>query len=72
MAKFKLPGWMFFRYFQLRRAAKAQFPIPPNLTMDPIEELLAQESLFKPLSALYLNLLCVDSKCTNSAICGRL
>lgn len=52
---------MYFRYLQLHHATRAQFPTPPRLTMDPIEELLAQEQLQKPLSALYLDLLRIDS-----------
>lgn len=53
--------WMIFRYFQLRHEVRAQFSTPLNLRMDPIEKLLAQDSLLKPLSALYLDLLSVDS-----------
>lgn len=52
---------MYFRYHQLRHAARAQFPGPIVLSMDPIEELLAQESLSKPLSSLYMSLLSLDS-----------
>lgn len=59
--KYRLPGWMIFQYYQLRNAAKAQFPTVPSLKADAIEELLAQESLDKPLSTLYLALLRVDS-----------
>lgn len=59
--KFKLQGWMYFHCLQLRHAARAQFPNPLSLTMDPIEELLDQVSLLKPLSALYLAFLSVDS-----------
>lgn len=40
---------------------RAQFPRPVALAMDPIEELLAQESLTKPLSSLYLSLLSLES-----------
>lgn len=58
--KYNFPIWMIFRYYQLSHAARAQFCILPSLKADPIEELLAQESLDKPLS-LYLALLRVDS-----------
>lgn len=37
-----------------------QFQTPPRPTMDPVEELLAQEKLQKLLSALYLELLSTD------------
>lgn len=56
-----LPAWMMFHYHQLRHAFRAQFPTPPALRADVVEELLAQESLHKPLSALYLTLLRTDS-----------
>lgn len=52
---------MYFQYLQLRHAARAQFLASPSLGMDPIEELLAQEQLLKPLSAPYLALLRVES-----------
>lgn len=52
---------MYFQYLQLCHAARAQFPVSPSLAMDPIEELLAQESLSKLLSGLYLTLLSVES-----------
>lgn len=54
---FRLPRWMYFRYFQLQHAVCSQFPNPPTLETDPIEELLVQESLPKPLCVLYLSLL---------------
>lgn len=60
-ANFHLPGSITFRYFQMRHAIRAQFTSPPNLKVDPIEELQAQESLSKPLSALYFYLLSADS-----------
>lgn len=44
-----LPAGMLFRYYQLRYAFRAQFLTPPVLEMDVVEELLAQESLNKPL-----------------------
>lgn len=56
-----LPGWMFFRYSQLRHAARAQFPEPPLLQLDPIEDLLSRSGLEKPLSALYGTLLTTES-----------
>lgn len=59
-ASFNVPGWINFRCMQLRHAAQAQFPSPPNLSMDPIEKLLAQESLTKSLSTLYLALLSMN------------
>lgn len=52
---------MVFQYFQLRHAVRAQFSVIPSLAMEPIGELLAQYHLFKPLSALYFDLLGVDS-----------
>lgn len=52
-----LPGWMFFRYAQLCHAARAQFPVPPHLQLDPLEDLLSSSDLEKPLSALYNTLL---------------
>lgn len=42
LTKFNLPRLMCFRYCQ-RHAARAQFPGPFAMIMDPIEELLAQE-----------------------------
>lgn len=56
-----LPRWMLFRYHQLRHAFRAQFPTPPDLTSDAVKELLAQETLPKPLSALNFNLIRKDS-----------
>lgn len=47
-AKFKFLGWMLFCFFQLSHATHVQFPTPPSLAMDPIEKLLAQESLTDP------------------------
>lgn len=58
---FRLPGWMFFRYAQLCHTVRAQFPTQPLLQLDPIMELLSQEDIEKPLSALYGTLLCTDS-----------
>lgn len=55
-----LPEGMLFRYYQLRHAFRAQFPTPPDLLTDGVEELLAQESLVKSLSSLYLTLLSTD------------
>lgn len=40
---------------------RAQFPAPPDLTSDVVEDLLAQETLSKPLSALYFILIKKDS-----------
>lgn len=56
-----LPGWMYFRYAQLRHAARAQLPTPPLLQLDPVEDLLFCSELEKPLSALYGTLLTTDS-----------
>lgn len=36
---YELPGWMFFRYAQLRHAVRAQFPVPPLLQLDPVKDL---------------------------------
>lgn len=58
---FHLAGWMYFRYAQLRHAARAQFSTQPLLQLDPVEELLSQEGLQKTLSALYGTLLIADS-----------
>lgn len=55
-----LPGWMYFCYAQLRHAARAQFPEPPLLQLDPVEDLLSCSGLEKPLSALYGTLLTID------------
>lgn len=52
---------MFFRYLQLRHAARAQFPTRPLLHLDPVETVLSQEDLRKPLSVLYGTLLRTDS-----------
>lgn len=60
-AKFRLPCWMYFRYFQLQHAVCSQFLDPPILETDPIEDLLEQESMIKPLSTLYLALLSTAS-----------
>lgn len=54
MGKHGGPMGMMFGYYQLRHAFRAQFPTPPVLQTDVVEELLAQETLNKPLSALYL------------------
>lgn len=59
--RFQLPRWMHFQCWQLRHAARAQFVGQIAVTMDPIEELLAQESLSKPLSSLYFSLLSLES-----------
>lgn len=59
--KYGLPGWMFFHYAQLRHAARAQFPTPPVLQLDPVENLLSCVDLKKPLLALYGILLPIDS-----------
>lgn len=61
MDRFSLPVWMQFRYYQLSHAIKAQFPLIPNLTMDPVEELLAQEFLDKIMSTLYFTLIHKES-----------
>lgn len=66
-SKFQLPRWMFFLYPQLRHAARAQFSQPPIMAMDPIEEHLAQGSLPKPLSSLYLALLSLDTSKMDSS-----
>lgn len=57
---------MIFRYYQLRHAARAQFPLSISLKADPIEVILAQETLKKTLSTLYLALLGVDSPKMNA------
>lgn len=58
---FCLLGWIFFLYIQLRHPARAQFPTQPLLQLDPFEELLSQEDLEKPFSALYGALLIIDA-----------
>lgn len=52
---------MYFRYIQLRHAARAQFPSKPLLQLDLVEMVLSQDGLRKPLSALYGTLLKTDS-----------
>lgn len=52
---------MFFRYAQLRHAARAQIPTPSPFQLYPVEELMSQSGLEKPLSALYGTLLASDS-----------
>lgn len=58
--RFDLPDWMLFRYFQLRHAVGAQFPLSPTVKADPIEEMLTPGDLDKLLSLLYDALLCTD------------
>lgn len=58
---YELPGWMYFRYIQLDHVAKVQFPNPPVLQFDPVEDLLSCSDLKKALSALYGTLLNTDS-----------
>lgn len=60
-ARFHLPEWMTFRYFQLHHAIRAQFPTITKLDMDPIEGRPALEWLSKPLSTLYIDLLSCNS-----------
>lgn len=57
----RFPTWTYFQYLQLCHVAWAQFPVSLQLATDPIKDLLAQESLSKCLSFLYLELLCVES-----------
>lgn len=52
---------MQFRYYQLCHAAQSHFPVCPVLETDPVEDLLAQEQLSKPLSTLCMTLLCMES-----------
>lgn len=52
---------MEFRYLQLNHVARTQFPCPPLLKSDPIEELLIPGDLTKPLYTLYGALLGNDS-----------
>lgn len=57
---------MLFRYYQLSHAARAQFTFPVSLKTDPIDGILAQETLKKTLSTLYLSLLESDSPKMNA------
>lgn len=61
LRKCHLPGWMLFQYSQLQHADRLQFPQMPVLQTDPIEELITQSDLCKPLSALYAVPLCINS-----------
>lgn len=47
--RFGLPGWMLFRYFQMRHSVRAQFPQSPTIKTDPIEDMLTPGDLDKPL-----------------------
>lgn len=61
LASFRLQRWMYFRYLQKQHAVRSQFPDLSMFATDKIEGLLAQESLTKPSSALYVTLLRVKS-----------
>lgn len=53
---YSLPGWMLFRYYQLRHAYRKQFPSLLQLESDPVEGLLTAKIIDRPLSTLYFHL----------------
>lgn len=69
--KHGLPNWFFFRYLQLSHAFKTQFASDSlDLGSSPLESLLCEENLKKPLSEVYKGL-CVEtpkmlSKCRDT------
>lgn len=56
-----LPNFMFFRYIQLHHAYWTQFPKPITLEANGLEQMLTLEEDLKPLSALYAELIGLDT-----------
>lgn len=52
---------MFFRYLQLRHAARAQFPSGVNLAIHLVEPLLTATNIDRILSSIYFRLTCRDT-----------
>lgn len=59
--KYQLPPWMFFRFVQLRHAARAQFPDGIDLATHSVESLLTATDIDRTLSSIYLRLTCKDT-----------
>lgn len=62
----KLPNWYFFRYLQLSHTFKSQFGSDSlDIGTSPIESLLSEENLKKPLSEVYKGLFVETPKMHN-------